>query len=233
MTADADSKGNHREASRRTINSDVNIRGLKPGYDLFSSSKERKVSDGLNKQKLLAYSQGKRTFENSIMLENWKENNKHYINRNLRRAHKVQGRSTLGGPKVINRPAVNMKIVRHVSYVSRRSEVDRGMSIHGQSGAIKVHTGKNETRLVSENGNLNIFMENPDKEDHKDSDKPTWESSRRSPLSEEQSEVGIGRQIHVINPDELGLKKSYIAIKDANRSKAKKIGCNVPPCSTR
>ncbi len=118
-----------------------------------------------------AMKQGKKTFENSVMLENWKNQNKHSIKKNVKRVRK----SSRGAK-------IKVRNFRRADVPNRKSEIDREMKVHGKTGGLKIKTGKHGTKLESHSGFLNVFIRNPDQSDEKDKNTDS-NSDRRSPPS--------------------------------------------------
>lgn len=141
-----------------------------------------------------ALRQGKRTFENSVMLEHWKEKNREHINKNLKRVLKTNGVSK-----------TKIKKFRRAEVPSRKSQIDREMKVRGKTGGLRLKTGKHGTKVVSSGGDLNIFIHNPDQAEKEDFDS---NSDRRSPSSDSN--------YHVISANMAGLSLKKDSVPGVN-----------------
>lgn len=142
-----------------------------------------------------ALKQGKKTFENSVMLEKWKNQNRQSIKKKAKRVQ-ISLRST----------TARIRNYRRANRANRKSEIDREMRVHGKTGGLQIKTGKHGTKLVSHGGYLNVFIRNPDLPDHEDKNMDST-SDRRSKSSDSN--------YHVVNSDVEGmsLKKDTVTHK--------------------
>lgn len=133
----------------------------------------------------------------------------------------------------------------------KKSSIDQEMKVHGQSGALKVHTDHNLTAVTSESGNLEVFIKNPEKEKevvlnpNLSPSKYTFkkDSEARPQIVSASPDIPY-KQVHLsvhIIEDVSGLKKSVVTkknhLKKSNLDlKSKKMyhaACVIPPCTPR
>ena len=209
--------------------------------------------DRISSNKRNALLHGKKLFENSIKMGNWKRQNKNK-KRNLTRK-KSTFRSNIQvrkGMKIVKKNSLSKKDVTG----SKKSGIYEGMKVHGQSGKIHVKTLHNNVNLTSETGNLVVYLENPrrrlvDHEDHSSDITVTGSvsgevkkkdvvGSQKLRNTEEKSDKA---SVHLIE-NVIGLKKSIVtgpldtkirkqqekAIDGGKRSDHNP--CLIPPCST-
>ena len=146
---------------------------------------------------------GEKTFENSIMLENWRKENWHLFRSNLNRRHVIERRSLSSARRY-----------KKESMRSKKTEIEKVTRVHGRTGGLHVTTGKHGTKLISKGGALNVFIRNDGEEDKIDKDD---ESSKRRSYPDDA-------KYHVIsgNMDGLSLKRDV-----SHKTRTK---CLIPPC---
>ena len=156
-----------------------------------------------NVRKRRAVIAGEKTFENSIMLENWRNQNRHLFRSNLNRRHGIERRSLSSARRY-----------KKESIRSKKTEIEKVTRVHGRTGGLHVTTGKHGTKLISKGGALNVFIKNDGEEDK--IDKVDENSKRRSYPDD--------TKYHVIsaNMDGLSLKR------DVNHKR--RTQCLIPPC---
>eukprot|EP00794_Sanderia_malayensis_P013812 gene13812-15257_t len=185
------------------IESPVYLNGLRRNL----LNKVGKSTDESQKNRVSkALMQGKKTFENSLMLEHWRSQNRNIIHKNASRRQKTYTRNRKFIVKDVRRTSV--------APANRKSQINREMRVHGQTGGLKIKTGMHGTKLVSHGGYLNVFIRNPDttqEEEKKNKNNKDGDPERRSPLSDSSN-------YHLINPDVEG-----ISLKRDSLSGVKKI----------
>ena len=146
--------------------------------------------------------EGEKTFENSIMLEKWKMENRHLIKSNLNRRHGIERRS----PRKYKKESMKTK----------KSEIEKATRVHGRTGGLHLTTGKHGTKLISKGGALNVFIKN-EKENGNEDRLDDENSTRRS-----NQDIS---NYHMIDTNLNGLSLK----RDVDEKKRKT--CLIPPCT--
>lgn len=134
---------------------------------------------------------------------------------------------------------------------NKKSSINREMKVHGQSGALKIHTDHNLTAVTSESGNLEVFIKNPEKEKEVLPNpnlspskytfkKDTEARPQRVSASPDTASKRVHLPVHIIE-DVNGLKKSVVTKKnhlkksnlDLKSKKLNHAACVIPPCTPR
>ena len=152
-----------------------------------------------------ALMEGEKTFENSILLEKWKNENWPLIKSNLHRKHNKQRRS------------VNMRKYKKETMKTKKSEIEKATRVHGRTGGLHVTTGKHGTKLISKGGALNVFIKN---EEGKEDDRYVKEENSDRRSTEDHTNY------HVINANMNGLSLK----RSVEREGSESLGCAIPPC---
>ena len=153
--------------------------------------------------------EGAKTFENSIMLEKWKNENRHLFQSKFDRQHSIRRRSLSGARRY-----------KKETLKTKKAEIEKATRVHGRTGGLHLVTGKHGTKLISKGGALNVFIRNENEEEEKK--EMDEDSERRS--------FGHNTQYHVIggNMDGLSLKRD-VAYENGEKRKPK---CVIPPCTS-
>jgi len=156
-----------------------------------------------------AVKEGEKTFENSIMLEKWKNENRHLFESKFDRRHSIRRRSISEARKY-----------KKETLKAKKTQIEKATRVHGRTGGLHVVTGKHGTKLISKGGALNVFIKNEGEEEEK---KEMDEDSERRSFDH-------NTQYHVIGGNMNGLSLKRDA--DYENTEKRKPKCVIPPCTS-
>lgn len=131
-------------------------------------------------------------------------------------------------------------VVSHDISATKKSNVDKEMRVHGQSGALHIHTDHNITTLDSHSGKLEVYIKNPE---HSTDPESSEHHEQPNLHVDVFTEVGYKKNgfsnkpatLHIVK-DVNGLKKSVVNnvarnFKKKTHQQVKHQPCIVPTCS--